>query len=75
MDAATDIKITGHFHGPGSDRFFQVVQDSVCDCLVEGTFVPEGPEIKFQRFQLHAEPVRNIMNSDRREIGLPGPRA
>src|SRR5437879_9205726 len=53
----------------------QVVADTVCDGFVESPFVAKGPDIELQALQFHAFSVRDIVEEQRREVRLPGPRA
>ena len=58
-----------------SERDFEIIEDAICDILVEMSLVPETPDVELEAFQLHTQPVRHVIEDQRREIGLAGFRA
>jgi hypothetical protein len=74
VDASPDQKIPDDLHATGLACGYQVVQNPVDHILVEGPFVPIGPEVEFQGFQLYAKVRGGIDNPNRGEIGLAGAR-
>src|SRR5262249_34429868 len=74
-DAAAHRELADDLHAARPDRGHQVVEDPVGHRLVEGALVPVAPKIELERLELHAELVRNVVDPDRREVGLPGERA
>src|SRR5688572_32867568 len=57
------------------ERAHQVVEDAVGHGLVERAFVAIRPNIKLERFQLHAQAIGNVVEHQRGEIRLTGHRA
>ncbi len=43
-------KIGSHFAPARAKDFYQIIQDHVCHVLMEGSFVTERLQIKFERF-------------------------
>jgi len=71
-NSATDIELRGQAHearGGGGD---QVVENSVGDGLVEGTLVAVRPDVELEALQFDAEMVGDVIEKQRREIGLAG---
>jgi len=75
MDTAAHEEVGFDRHLPRLYRFYEIVQDLVGDRFMECAFVPIAPEIEFEALELHAEFIRHITNTDRREIRLAGLRA
>jgi hypothetical protein len=53
----------------------QIVKDAVDDLLVKAPLLTEGPEVELHGFQLEAEIVRNITDTNGSKIGLACARA
>src|SRR5690606_38952757 len=75
IEPATDVELGREPQVPRVEGGHEVVGYRVRDGLMERAFITVAPDIELQRFQLHAEPVRNVLEMQRREVGLPRFRA
>lgn len=48
----------------------EIIEDGICDGLVEGTFVTVGPDVHLEAFEFNEKLVRHIGNANGREIRL-----
>src|SRR5262249_26825959 len=53
----------------------EIVEYAVGHGLVEGPGVAEGPDVELQALQLDAQPVRHVVENERREVRLARLRA
>lgn len=75
VDTAADVEFRRQAGEPGTHAGGQVVEDLVCDGLVESAGVAKRPDVKLQRFQLDAQGFWHVFENQCREIGLAGPGA
>ena len=50
----------------------KIVEQTVGKMFMEGTLVPEGPEVKLERFGFHNLLIGHIADHDFRKVGLSG---
>ena len=72
MDAAAHKEVRFDRHVAGLYRFHEIIQDLVGNGFMESAFVPVAPKIELEAFQLHAEFVGHIADTDRGKIRLAG---
>jgi len=75
VDAAADVELGGEAHVAGGEGAAEVVEDLVGHGLVEGPLVPEGPDVELEGLELDAQPVRDVLEGEDREVGLASLRA
>jgi hypothetical protein len=75
IDAAADVEIGRDTHESGRQECAQIAEDLVRNRLMKRSYVPERPDIAFQRFELDAEGARDVLDQQRREIRLARSRA
>ena len=75
MNAAAHVEVADHGHLARPAGGCQIVENLVDHRFVERALVAIRPEVKFQGFELDAEFIRHIVDSDRGEVGLTGSRA
>jgi len=75
MYAAAHIEIADHRHLARLTGSDQVVENLVGHGFVKGTLVAIGPQVEFERFELEANLIRHVGDSDCGEVGLAGPGA
>lgn len=61
FDAPTGVEKRAKAHKTRLDGTGQVIQDLVGHGFMEGTGIPERPDIKFKRFQFDTPLVWNIL--------------
>ena len=69
-DSAACGKLRGDNGLARRARFDKIVQDTVCDCLVECSLVSIRRKIKFERLTFDTEMVGNIIDVNPGKIGL-----
>jgi hypothetical protein len=72
MDAAAHEEVGFDRHMARPHGLYEIVQDFVCNRLMERTLVPIAPEVEFEAFQFHAEFVGYVRDADCCEIRLTG---
>src|SRR4051812_33815951 len=72
VDAAADVPLRLEPHVAGLGGTYEVVEDPVGDRLMKRPLVAVGPNVELERLQLHAQPVGDVVERERGEIGLPG---
>ena len=73
-DSTAGGELRGHDHFAGRTRFYEIVENAVCDGFIECALVTIGTKIKFQRLAFDAESVRHVIDIDPSKIGLTGNR-
>ena len=71
-DAAAGAEVADDSHATGFTARRQIVENIVCQLLVEDAFVAVALEIELEGFKLKAELVGAIRDMDGAEIGLTG---
>ena len=64
-------KLRGHDRLAWRACFYEIVENAVRYCFVEGAFIPIRREIKLERFAFDAKSIRNIIDIDSGKIRLP----
>ena len=69
-DATANFPYRFDGHSSRRKRPHEIIEDGVCDSLVESTFVTVGPDVHLEAFEFNEKLIRHIGNANRREIGL-----
>ena len=69
-DSAARGELRGHNCFARRARFYEIVQNAVCDCFVKRSLVPVRGKIKFERFAFDAKAVRHVIDVDPGKIRL-----
>src|SRR6185369_846896 len=72
VDASPHVEVAGDGHFSRPARAHKIVENLIDNRLVKSPLIAIGPKIKFQGFELDAELVGNVINSNSGEIGLAG---
>src|SRR5436190_5783875 len=75
LDPAADREVADDSHAPRLYRADQIVENLIRHALVEDAAVAEFDHVVLQRFQLDADPIRNVRDADFAEVGQTGLRA
>ena len=70
-NSAPGGKLRGHDRLAWRACFYEIVENAVRYCFVEGAFIPIRREIKLKRFAFDAKSIRNIIDIDSGKIRLP----
>ena len=69
-DSAPGGKLRGHDRLARCTCFYEIVQNAVRYCFVEGALVPIRSEIKLERLAFDAKTIRNVIDVDPGKIRL-----
>ncbi len=75
INAAPDMVAAGNNHPLRLASRHHVVQNYICDILMEVAFISKAPKIKLDRFRFKTKFVRLILDGQVGEVGLPRHRA
>jgi copper oxidase (laccase) domain-containing protein len=75
VDAAAHVEVADHRHPARPAGCDEIVENFIDHRLMKRAFVAIGPEIELERFELDAEFIRHVVDSNRGEVGLAGFRA
>jgi hypothetical protein len=70
VNATADVEVTLDARTPRTNRGHEVVQDAVDDGLVESALVAVRPQVQLPRLEFDAQPVGDVLDPNRSEIGL-----
>lgn len=73
--AAAHVELGGQAHEARRGGGDQVVENAIGDGFVESALVAVGPNVELETLQFDAGLVRDVIENQRREIGLAGHRA